>query len=115
MKDSYGMLHRTSSHHGWPSSVENANIEFLLRSIKSNQSKIKATHENHNHFQARAAYNFWFWHDLAVGTATTNLFGGLLINAYADYFIQDLFAPGHVASLRDENSHGLPSLAWHDE
>jgi hypothetical protein len=69
--------------------------------------------ENGEHFGARALYSFRLWHRKAMetaraaahdSTASRALERGvalaLVYNAFADHYLEDLFAPGHIASPR---------------
>jgi len=115
MRDPYEMLHRAQSGGRWPSNSASANVEYLQHLSKDVNSFVKASHGNHDHFQGRAVFSFWFWHQQALEIAkANNLYGALLVNAYADHFLQDLFAPGHVITPRDEASHDVMALMWHD-
>jgi hypothetical protein len=74
-----------------------------------------AAHSNADHFQDALLRNFAWWHRMAllIAAKEQNLFAALLVNAFADHFIQDFFAPGHIATPRDLY-HDLPSVAMHD-
>jgi hypothetical protein len=88
--------------------------------------------ENREHFGARAMFAFRTWHQVAIGEAastsgrvlesatgwspgaaaiaTTALQLALTYNAFADHYLEDLFAPGHVFSVRaagDELAGGI--------
>lgn len=115
MRDNYAMTHGRKTKNGWPRSPDETNLRYLQGLSSKNTSFLQALHSNHDHFQDRAMYSFWFWHDQATKVASEgNLWGGLLLNAYSDHFLQDFFAPGHVTSPRDDNSHDLWALTVHD-
>ncbi len=80
--------------------------------------------ENSEHFGARALFSFDLWHrkalDVAHATAPSAAYDSvaarrvavaLVYNAFADHYLEDLFAPGHVASprggLQDHIAGGL--------
>lgn len=116
MKDNYALMHMRDTGSGWPVSPTNTDIGYLQTLSSDHQATLAgASHANQDHFQGRALYTFWFWHRQAVETASSgNLWGALLLNAYADHFLQDSFAPGHVIAPRDENSHDLYAVIIHD-
>jgi hypothetical protein len=90
-------------------------LNYLIALHKDWQANAIASHENPDHFGGRALFSFWFWHQSALEIAKEdNLFGALMVNAYADHFLQDSLAPGHIIALRDEAAHDLIALAWHD-
>lgn len=73
-----------------------------------------ASHHNQDHFQDRAHFNHWYWHGEATKLAAAgNLWSALVMNAYADHFLEDLFAPGHVRTPR-RDFHDAPAVAMHD-
>jgi hypothetical protein len=113
LKDNYPLLHSSATSSGWP--ADPTVMEVRLPSMSSFQNFVGATHLNHDHFQGRLLYSYWFWHRQAVEIAAEgNLWAALLMNAYADHFLQDMFAPGHLAAPRDEGSHDLHALMLHD-
>lgn len=75
----------------------------------------QASHANHTHFQDEMLVSIVIYHTLAVSIARNqrNLYGALLVNAIADHYLQDFFAPGHIASPRAIQTD-LVSNAMHD-
>jgi hypothetical protein len=79
--------------------------------------KLKAArlvHENQEHFGVRAVYSYRLWHEKALAVAyrlrqtqrdSTSIAQGLshalVYNAFADHYLEDLYAPGHVAAPRE--------------
>ncbi len=115
MRDPYNMTHQWSAGGGWPTSSASCNLIYLRKLSSDNVSYLSASHDNQNHFQGRAMFAFWFWHGQAVQQARAgNLWGGLLLEAYANHFLEDLFAPGHILAPRDDNAHDIYTLALHD-
>lgn len=115
MPDPYSMTHPNSSSQAWPEEPAGANLEYLKNVGNDTLGYFNASHNNHNHFQGRALFSFWMWHREAVNTAAGgNLWGALLLNAYADHYLQDSFAPGHILAPRNEASDDVVSLALHD-
>jgi hypothetical protein len=76
---------------------------------------IQASHSNHAHFQQDLLMSLRLWHFTAVALAQreNNYYGGLLINAMADHYLHDFFAPGHLVTPRDRLTD-LPATATHD-
>lgn len=81
-----------------------------------NVAKIfQASHSNHTHFQQELLVSLHTYHHLATGIARDRqkLGGALLVNAIADHYLQDFFAPGHITVRRDRLSD-LFANAMHD-
>ena len=115
IRDVFGLVRADSVLAGWPTEASQLDLDLLLELSTNTESFVIASHENYGHFQGRATRNFGLWHDQAVRVAEEgNLFGALLVSAYADHFLQDWLAPGHVAAPRSESSHDLATLSWHD-
>jgi hypothetical protein len=76
---------------------------------------LRAAHLNDDHFQERAVLSHIFWHGAAVQAAAVErrLLGALVLNAFADHFLQDFFAPGHVRTPR-RRLHDIAALGLHD-
>lgn len=76
----------------------------------------QATHINHAHFQQDLLMSLRVYHLMAIGVAKEkdqNFYGALFVNAIADHYLHDLFAPGHILTPRD----ALPDVvatAMHD-
>lgn len=76
---------------------------------------VQASHNNHAHFQHDLLMSLRLWHFTAVAMAEreNNYYGALFINAIADHYLQDFFAPGHIVTPR-ERFTDLPATATHD-
>lgn len=76
---------------------------------------IQASHSNHTHFQKELLVSLDTYHLLAVsiGRDKKNIAGALFVNAIADHYLQDFFAPGHITVRRDRITD-LLSNASHD-
>ncbi len=119
MKDTYDMLHLPQSRMNLPTDAQTSNLPYL-RSLVEHGDRIlslaSASHGAYNHFQGRALDAFWSNHKLAVAAASeTNLWGALMLSAYSVHFLQDLFAPGHLLTPRDANTHDLDAAILHDD
>ena len=97
-------------------------LYLLFHQRGGSSDSLRVAHENRDHFQGRGQCQFWFWHDHACMIASgvdliypseERLWIALMLNAYADHFLQDSYAPGHAITPRD-HLHDLPSLAMHD-
>jgi hypothetical protein len=78
------------------------------------QQNWKAARLNVDHFQDRALFSAWDYHQQAVlAAAGGNLSRALISAAFADHFAQDITAPGHVRTPR-RDFHDAPSLGIHD-
>jgi len=77
----------------------------------------QAAHNNHAHFQQEAMLSFRLYHLTAISLGSEgkggNLFGALVVNAIADHYLQDFFAPGHIVTPRSRLSD-VPATAMHD-
>jgi hypothetical protein len=72
-----------------------------------------AAHNNEDHFHERVAFAYWFWHARAVELARSgNLGTAMVVNAYADHFLEDSFAPGHLRTPRHE-LHDAVTIGMH--
>jgi hypothetical protein len=61
----------------------------------------RAMHENNEHFGGHALFYFDTWHNRAVELASRGeLAAALVHNAFADHYLQDHFAPGHIYTPR---------------
>lgn len=80
---------------------------------------MQASHNNHAHFQQDLLMALRTWHMLAVSVGQPspgrqrNIFGGLVINAISDHYLQDFFAPGHLVTPRDAMTD-VQATAMHD-
>lgn len=77
---------------------------------------------NPHHFRQLGLSQFHIWHDTAVARAVENdgedraadpLWDALAYNAYADHFLEDFLAPGHMTREPDGLSH-MGNLRVHD-
>jgi hypothetical protein len=77
----------------------------------------QAAHSNHAHFQEELLVSLATYHSLAMMIARNNskrdLGRALLVNAIADHYLQDFFAPGHIVTRRSELTDTV-ALAMHD-
>lgn len=78
----------------------------------STMQRLSAMHANQDHFGDRALFAFTFWHRSAIEAAAKGrLHNALILNAFADHYLEDLYAPGHVRTARrglaDAASMGL--------
>jgi hypothetical protein len=82
---------------------------------KVGPSFAQASHNNHSHFQQNLLMAFRIQHVAAISAARDDksLFAGLVINAIADHYLQDFFAPGHIFTIRDQLTD-VPATAVHD-
>lgn len=119
MRDTYDMLHLPHSRVNLPVDARTSNLPYL-RSLMDHGSKVislaSASHEAYNHFQGRVLDAFCCNHKLAVTAASeTNLWGALMLSAFALHFLEDMFAPGHLLTPRDANAHDLDVALMHDD
>jgi len=77
---------------------------------------------NPHHFRQLGLSQYHIWHDTAVdraleyareGREADPIWDALAYNAYADHFLEDFFAPGHMTRSPDEISH-MGNLRIHD-
>lgn len=80
---------------------------------------LRAATVNDTHFQGELIAGIRNWHSYATTIAAgntneaPNLFAGLLINSFADHFLQDFFAPGHIVTPRF-GLHDAVALGMHN-
>lgn len=92
----------------------------------SAQDGMYAAHANHTHFQDDLLVALNLNHAAAIGYSlktqssaeqekNTRLYGALVMNAIADHYLQDFFAPGHMVTprnrLTDTASNSMHDLA----
>lgn len=100
---------------GLPQSEQDLDWSHAEELRKDTFGFLQALHANSGHFQDAALTTYWHLHDRAKSLAAGNeLFAALAIEAYADHFLQDFYAPGHVVTPRTELV-GFASLALHDQ
>lgn len=82
----------------------------------TNLEGLRASHVNHTHFQAELLVAQRQNHLIALSMRTieNNLFSALVMNAISDHFLQDSFAPGHIATWRSRLTD-LAANAYHDK
>ena len=103
---------------GLPDSKEserfNAEYIALLENFDGGYRLFHASHNNTDHFQEQMMFSYWWWHKLAIEKAAEgNLFAAMLFNSFADHFLEDFFAPGHIQTPR-ENMNDAYATAVHD-
>lgn len=82
--------------------------ETIDRLSASTMQRLSAMHANQDHFGDRALFAFVFWHRAAIEAAAGGrIRTALVINAFADHYLEDLYAPGHVRTVR----RGLTDVA----
>lgn len=82
--------------------------ETIDRLSASTMQRLSAMHANQDHFGDRALFAFVFWHRAALESAASGrIRTALIINAFADHYLEDLYAPGHVRTVR----RGLTDVA----
>lgn len=75
-----------------------ASIQAL---IEQPLQSFRLLHENAEHFGARAWHSYRTWHRQAMALARDGEIDiALVYNAFADHYLEDLFAPGHIFSPR---------------
>lgn len=77
---------------------------------------LRSAHINEDHFEERALLSQFIWHETAIhfSAARRQLVTALLLNAFADHFLQDFFAPGHIHTPR-RRLHDVTALGRHDD
>lgn len=119
MKDTYDMLHLPQSRVNLPTDARTSNLPYLRSLLHSGSGVVSlasASHEAYSHFQGRAMDAFCVHHKLAIiAAAEHNLWGALMLSAYANHFLQDTFASGHILTPRDANAHDLDVALLHDD
>ena len=75
--------------------------DALAQLVRMPLQDFRVLHENSEHFGAHALLSFRLWHRRALEEAGRgNVEVALVLNAFADHYLQDLFAPGHLFSPR---------------
>lgn len=63
----------------------------------------RASHNNHSHFQSHLLVSIQMNHFLATSLAKSGrLHMAMAANAISDHYLHDFFAPGHLATTRDD-------------
>ena len=74
----------------------------------------EAAHGNENHFQQLALMTHLNLHAAAMGEANAGrLARAIVLEAYAEHFLEDFLSPGHIVTTRSEYSDSL-AIAMHD-
>lgn len=99
--------------------IASVHVQGRIESVFAEYSEML---RNPHHFRELGLSQFHVWHELAIarvlmrsseGRETDPLFDALAYNAYADHFLQDFFAPGHMIREPDGLSH-MGTLRIHD-
>jgi hypothetical protein len=90
-------------------------VLVLEQCHKTGPSFALATHSNHSHFRHDLLMAYRLYHVAAISAARDDKspFAGLVINAIADHYLHDFFAPGHIFTVRDRLTD-VPATAVHD-
>lgn len=76
-------------------------VDAIRRIVNLPMQDYRVLHENCEHFGATALYSFQLWHTHAIQEAGSGrLNAALVYQAFADHYLEDLFAPGHIFSPR---------------
>ncbi len=108
-----------------PTDVSDLDPRVLKRALGVDLSALRAAASNETHFQSELTTNLRLWHYFAVQTATYgekcnpgercgNLFLALMLNSFADHYLEDFFVPGHILTPR-YGLHDAVALAMHDQ
>lgn len=98
-----------------PARFEDLDAFLLRRTLRRYDVARRAATNNDAHFQDELLVNLRYWHTSALDAAARQhkLLGALLLNAIADHYLQDAFAPGHLVTPR-YGMHDAAALAMHD-
>ena len=99
------------------------NVELHLE-FTDQSKRARSANTNDAHFQGHLLSSYVRHHRSAVLEAhyiggsgdpkvRAQLYGALVLNALADHYLQDFFAPGHIVTPR-ENFHDSFAIGWHD-
>ena len=109
----------------YPLSTSDLNPNFFGSHAKPIRNYFRASHNNDAHFQSLLLASQRDWHQRALAVSREcieqgkpkcdkfNLLGALIVNAASDHYLQDYFAPGHIASAR-YNTPDIIALSIHD-
>jgi hypothetical protein len=109
-----------------PTKVKDLDPRILKQALTVDLSALRAAATNETHFQSELTTNLRFWHYFAVQTAAYgeaaktsgdrqgNLFLALMLNSFADHYLEDFFVPGHILTPR-YGLHDAVALAMHDQ
>lgn len=108
-----------------PASADALDRDFLCRLPNRPTAKLHAAHNNSGHFQEHLLHSIRVWHQSAIDEARAatsvpehagarrSLYAALLKAAIASHFLEDFFAPGHIAAPR-EAYPDYPANTLHD-
>lgn len=86
-----------------------------IRDFSNWITQLRAWHENGTHFQSDALDGFERHHDRALELAADGkLLSALVQNAFADHYLEDQYAPGHIVTPRS-TLHDVTSNSLHDQ
>jgi hypothetical protein len=85
-----------------------------IRGLEEKTQSFRAMRENEEHFGNRGLVTANTWHLAANASAASGcLPRALMLNAFADHYLEDLLAPGHVRSQRAD-VYDLFAMGSHD-
>lgn len=101
-----------------PDKSNGINTEYIAALKHDIEGKLRLAHASHlnmDHFQEQLMFTYWWWHEKAIDAALKdkNLYVAFFLSAYADHFLEDFFAPGHIQTPRD-GMHDVAALGIHD-
>lgn len=102
-----------------PESVDDLDPAVVRMVTKAGLPFLRAASANETHFQGELMTGIRHWHEYAVNVAAgnaghePNLFTALILNAVADHFLEDFFAPGHMVTARF-GEHDAVALGVHN-
>jgi len=108
------MLYLHGNTGGYPRSIDDFNLPEWRQLISL--EAINSAHNNEEHFQSVPLLMFTSYHNKALGAIKqndSNLFGALVLNAMADHYLHDFFAPGHISAPREQLSDVM-AVGSHD-
>lgn len=114
----------------YPCKASDLDSDLLKRVLPESLAEFRALTVNDTHFGSELMLNLRFWHQAATAMAAYgstqfhgepcgagkdgNLFTALVLNALADHFLEDFFAPGHIYTPRF-GLHDAVAGAMHDQ
>ncbi len=130
MVDPLKALERKGLLEGYPCKASDLDSDLLTRVLPESLAEFRALTVNDTHFGAELMLNLRFWHQAATAMAASgsvqaleepceagkegNLLTALVLNALADHFLEDFFAPGHIYTPRF-GLHDAVAGAMHDQ
>jgi hypothetical protein len=97
-----------------PDKVKDIDWRHIALLRRNPFANLQALHLNEGHFQDEALLRQLMWHQAAISAAGKQLASALIFEAYADHFLEDFFAPGHIVTPR-ASSGDMSSIAVHDK